>query len=379
MVNCTGFFLAHPSALPHLLRSISADHWARPRQLELLLRSSDMSLHPNFSGEAAPLNANGQRTHRAMLRLGTFALAIALSCMCNDSAAVPSSVLKLLQRTAQSSPARIGSLADETVALLQRGELEDAARRCEAIAAAERAKGTPESLQQAKLFDEAAESLRREHLTRVLKQAKADLDKMEHALDEGFLASLPPDLSNVIKSLGSKPVRLKPISLVRADVRRFVHAFLHGARDPELHFANIDPRLRPFLAKWRDTPFEKRLFLTGAGEDAAVARRLQAQADAQGYAVFFYDFCRDIIEILCADELVGAFFGSASHALLMDTALANASAYVVHEIGAIRHVRHGERMALLVSTEGVMAAPDNVVALAVVLQVEAETDEIGTP
>jgi hypothetical protein len=133
--------------------------------------------------------------------------------------------------------------------------------------------------------------------------------------------------------------------VVEGTVKRFSQDFGAGARNPKLFLSDVKPEL---LSEWQNTPQEKRIFVIGAGEDSSKISELAKSLKSDGYAVFFYDFCRP----LCSSKAVGAMFGTSGETVLYHTSDAVLSEYVTVEIAAARsHLGLDKQVALITTGE----------------------------
>ena len=136
--------------------------------------------------------------------------------------------------------------------------------------------------------------------------------------------------------------------VVEGTVKRFSQDFEAGARNPELFLSDVKPEL---LSEWQNTPQEKRIFVIGAGEDSSKVSELAESLKSDGYAMFFYDFCRP----LCSSKAVGAMFGTSGKTVLYHTSFAEHSEYVTVEIAAARSHQGLDKQVALITTGELLA------------------------
>jgi aryl carrier-like protein len=113
---------------------------------------------------------------------------------------------------------------------------------------------------------------------------------------------LDPQLELLYKISGHSP---RPW-VVEGTVKQFAHDFQTGAKDPDRFLSEVRSNQPALVKEWEAAPREKRIFVIGAGKDSAKVSELAEPWKSDGYAVFFYDFCRP----LCSSQAVGAMFGS---------------------------------------------------------------------
>ena len=133
-------------------------------------------------------------------------------------------------------------------------------------------------------------------------------------------------------------------SIVPRNCETFSHKFETGARNPNRYLPQVSPQL---LSKWNKVTPKKRIFIIGAGKDSAEVSEAAKSLEAQGNAVFFYDFCRP----LCSSEAVGAMFGKSGQTMLYHTSSADLSQYVTVEIATARIIDGLAKPVILISTE----------------------------
>ena len=138
-------------------------------------------------------------------------------------------------------------------------------------------------------------------------------------------------------------------SVVEGTVKRFSQDFETGAKNPKSYLPQVSPEL---LSKWNKVTQKKRIFIIGAGKDSAEVSEAAKSLEAQGNAVFFYDFCRP----LCSSEAVGAMFGTSGRTMLYHTSSADLSKYVKVEVATARFIDGLAKPVILISTEELLAA-----------------------
>src|SRR5262249_30082343 len=139
------------------------------------------------------------------------------------------------------------------------------------------------------------------------------------------------------------------VSIVPGTVKRFSQDWETGAKNPKSYLPQVNPEL---LSKWNAVPQEKRIFIIGAGKDSAEVSEAAKSLQAQGNAVFFYDFCRP----LCSSEAVGAMAGTSGQIMLYRTRSAELSKYVEVEVATARFLDGLAKPVILISTEELFAA-----------------------
>lgn len=144
-------------------------------------------------------------------------------------------------------------------------------------------------------------------------------------------------LGHLSRHLRAPPRLLKAAS----DSKQFGQDFLAGAKLGETRIRALEGELAQLAVPWLKVPMEKRIFVVGAADSDAGARKLRAKLEKDGYAVFFYRFCEAVIDQLCGSRDVGAFFGSAGHAVALKTPTFADSQYISVELASIYHFDQG--------------------------------------
>ena len=243
-------------------------------------------------------------------------------------------------------------------------ELAEQAPKMSKAAEAARGLAKIEKLAKASKFGDAADSaVRLAKTQRALGTAESEkfagrIEQLartwrEHAKVVQHVSTLPKSQKVIVKMIEDASLSVASIDAVPADVKQFVRNFGAGAREPEKHLAKIGREHADLLAHWNAVDPEYRIFLAGAGKDGSVIRLLATEFEQQGYVVFFYDFCA---VPRCSSEVVGAFFGTAGHALVADSNAATASRYVAAEVTAARQLGGRDSVMILADPTKVVAA-----------------------
>jgi hypothetical protein len=204
----------------------------------------------------------------------------------------------------------------------------------------------------------------------IRKELKRGLDAAGREAEEAWLKALARKASSALgghelaprlslaqtqlfRSIDRGFRRPRWVGIAPRDVIGFVDSFKTGARSPERFLGELAPENQTLLRAWQSTPKERRVFLVGSGQDLDLALKLRADLEERGFRLFFYKFCSQ-----CSSEVVGAFYGTAGEAILMDTRPAGASRYVSQEVSAaIRH-QEGRRLAFLLPAEDLLRAQE---------------------
>jgi hypothetical protein len=276
-------------------------------------------------------------------------------------------------------------LAEEAVELAKAGKLTDAARLCKELAAAERAAGTTGSREAALRFEQAEKALlakelasARSRLTAIgvkpterlpVDRSAADIhgsSDIRHPSVQEILDRMPQHQARIFKPFEKVTPRISWISFVDAEVKTFTRKFYLGARRPETHLVDIGTWNEELVVRWKKTPIQKRVFLAGPGRDSAMIKKFRSELEAEGFAVFFYNFCASHeAGKLCRPETVGAFFATAGNAILADTPAAAASQYVSHEVMAALRLKNNQRMTIMVTPGEVISTAKTVNAVVI--------------
>lgn len=121
-----------------------------------------------------------------------------------------------------------------------------------------------------------------------------------------------------------------------------------GARDPQRGFAMAPTFYAARVAEWQQMG-DKGIAILGSRLDHPELMPIVAEWEAQGFKVFFFEFCRDVGGILCPPETVGAFAATAGHVFWMDTPAGRASRFVGPEIDVLVRARTGAPRALRIT------------------------------
>lgn len=211
----------------------------------------------------------------------------------------------------------------------------------------------------------------------IKKELKRGLDAAGREAEEAWLRALarkaggalggdelPRQLSlaqtQLFRSIDRGLRRPRWVGIAPRDVIGFVDSFKTGARSPERFLSELGPENQTLLRVWQSTPKERRVFLVGSGQDLGLAMKLRADLEEKGFRLFFYKFCSQ-----CSSEIVGAFYGTAGEAILMDTTHAGASRYVSQEVSAAIGHQEGRRLAFLLPAEDLLLAQELAMAKAV--------------
>ena len=250
---------------------------------------------------------------------------------------------------------RVALLADQALALERAGQMQQAAARWRELAAARREEGTAEALRAASDIERTAQRLEFEVIQqRWTAMRKASLEESVAKSTESAQHLNPTRLrlvSAVAESYGD-PV----FAFASWEVKQFVSRFTRGAREPDRHLKRIQQSHAQLVNEWRAIPPERRVFLIGSGRDAGTIKELRQELRRQGFTAFFYDFCRDASGALCREEVVGAFFGTAGHAVLVDSTAASASRYVSLELIASKQILANGFVIVVISPSDVVRA-----------------------
>ena len=133
-------------------------------------------------------------------------------------------------------------------------------------------------------------------------------------------------------------------------MKQFSKRFEAGFRNPGQFLPEVRLHQPQLVSEWLASPEEKRVFIIGAREDKAVISKLAESWKSDGYAVFFYDFCRQANGELCSEQAVGAMFGTSGFTFVYDTLAARKSPYVPVEIATARHLAGVDSRAYLISS-----------------------------
>ena len=164
-----------------------------------------------------------------------------------------------------------------------------------------------------------------------------------HALPSA-LRSLPhqsrarEDLSWKIATALGAPPRL---IFAHSSAKAFGKEFSRGAYNGEKYLGELG-KTNPIVASWLDAPASRRVFVVGAADSDSDVKELRDRLKALGYQVFFYKFCEGAIGKLCSSEEVGAFYGTAGHAVAFRTRDFYKSPYIDIEVATIyKHSKGG--------------------------------------
>jgi len=141
------------------------------------------------------------------------------------------------------------------------------------------------------------------------------------------LARLVPRQRDVFSTLESNRLHPSVIGTVGTEMPAFRGAVERGASIGGDHLNQLAGVKSAETDLWVRTPAEKRVFLVGAISDGPTIWQLSETLRAGGYAVFLHDFRQgqSLRSSLgeCPSALVGAYFGTAGHALVgvSDTAV----------------------------------------------------------
>jgi hypothetical protein len=267
--------------------------------------------------------------------------------------ATPASLFKLLARSQKAASAAKAALAasksERALLLLRAGKTKEALPILDELIKAKRIENTPEAI---------ALATELEHQVALLR-ATSSLETLEQ-LAASVLAPVNPlaPLAPQLKLLHKIDSRLSRVSVVEGSVKEFSKGFEAGARDPGRFLSEVRLQRPALLSEWLAAPQEKRIFIIGAGEDSAKVSELPQSLKSDGYAVFFYKFCRQSSGELCSDQAVGAMFGTAGHAMLYHTPFATRSKYVQVEVATARYLAGLDRRVILISPSELLDSLD---------------------
>lgn len=163
-------------------------------------------------------------------------------------------------------------------------------------------------------------------------------ESLSPALDEApWRSFLSSDERAVLKSLDEYAPGLAP-EPIAPDVESFAKGFSLGAKDPGTNLERIEISHPDLYRGWVDAPEDMRVFLIGAGTDAALVSTLSGDLEREGFRTFFYQFCL-LYRILCPPEAIGAFAITARYAIVVDTRAAAQSRFVRFEVAKARTLR----------------------------------------
>ena len=228
--------------------------------------------------------------------------------------------------------------------LIRAGKTKEALPILEELIKAKRTENTPEAIALATELEHQVTlltTIRGLEEMKELKQAEQEFKQAEQEFKQaeqrsGLVLPLKQVPDPQLKLLHVIDSGLTRFSVVRGRVKEFSKKFEAGARDPGRFLSEVRLHRPELLSEWLAAPQEKRMFIIGAGEDTAKVSEEAERLKSNGYAVFFYQFCRQSSGALCSDEAVGAMFGTAGQAMLYHTEFATASKYVKVEVATAR-------------------------------------------
>jgi hypothetical protein len=169
---------------------------------------------------------------------------------------------------------------------------------------------------------------------------------------ERLLKEVPdPQLKPLSKILLHK-TGLSGFSIVDGAVKQFSTDFAAGAKNPDRFMSEVRLSQPAPVEKWTNTPREKRIFVIGAGKDSAKVSEWAESLKSDGYAVFFYDFCRP----LCSSKAVGAMCGTSGITMIYQTPSAELSEYVKVEAATAGFLEGLNDKVVLISTSELLSA-----------------------
>jgi hypothetical protein len=169
---------------------------------------------------------------------------------------------------------------------------------------------------------------------------------------ERLLKEVPdPQLKPLSKILLHK-TGLSGFSIVDGAVKQFSTDFAAGAKNPDRFMSEVSLSQPALVEKWKNTPREKRIFVIGAGKDSAKVSELTESLKSDGYAVFFYDFCRP----LCSSKAVGAMCATSGITMVYQTPSAELSEYVKVEAATAGFLEGLNDKVVLISSSELLAA-----------------------
>ena len=184
-------------------------------------------------------------------------------------------------------------------------------------------------------------------------------EQLRQALASANQAAAKPDFQGVLQATagrlnergpvayGTSAARLSLLRTVQAGLSgppRVVFAgshakafgldFLSGARQSGILLQQLRTRHPALVDDWLATPPARRVFLVGASQDSQDIVALRQQLDRAGFKTYFFTDCNRHLGSLCTSEEVGAFFGSAGHAIAMQSPAAQASGFIPVELAS---------------------------------------------
>ena len=130
-------------------------------------------------------------------------------------------------------------------------------------------------------------------------------------------ASLGPRLQPLFASIERNPLRPALVGMVAFDMRVFRAAIERGAAIGGDHLDQLTRLGGAQADAWLRTPAEKRVFVAASGSDGPTDWQLTQTLKADGYESYIYDFCQGQGAWTgCPSEIVGAYLGTAGHALV---------------------------------------------------------------
>ena len=256
-------------------------------------------------------------------------------------------------------------LGQEAGLLAKAGRYAEAAERFNQAAAAERAAGTGEAQKAAALeLDRGASILRAQQVASLLDRPLVARTFRE-ALDE-----FPPGKRKLIQLIEEVSTGVLPINIVSPRVKVFISSFARGATSTEAHETD-----RFFRMLWDAAPLDLRVFIIGAGADEPLIQEIKAKLEANGYTVFFYKSCSPLAEELCSSATVGSYFGTAGHAIVVQTDASARSLYIPYEIAAAQTLQKGQALFLMVTPTEILEGARRGVETATVLAFREEVHQ----
>jgi hypothetical protein len=240
------------------------------------------------------------------------------------------------------------------------GTRDGAASALNDLATMMRLERSPDALADAGALEELARSIRaRSTGSRPVTGTPVPVRPLFQTFDQFLVDGFPerlalPKQQEVVLSTFREavPSTAKRPRLVSPSVKRFGEKFMDGAWDGDDVLQTVKTLDPARVAKWRNTPQEKRLFVVGAREDTEhLAPSFKALED-QGYEVFFYRLCESRPGMLCDSETVGAFFATAGNVLVSRSSAAAMSEFVKMELAVIDALLTGSDLWFMITPLG---------------------------
>jgi glycine/D-amino acid oxidase-like deaminating enzyme len=286
------------------------------------------------------------RRAKTVITLGATVLCLCEILQIHSANAGPSpsqlakSLQTFLNSVTREIPEFVAPSAEETLGLVAAGKSKSAAMNYQSAAAQLRAYDTPAAREAAQRFDDIA------------KQLNIPRPPVPAAAPRDVLSTIPNTLTapagqSLFQRLEQSAWRARPIDVVQADVRVFKNEVVDGAYDQDFYLSTVRDSESWLVVRWTLAPVQYRVFFAGSHSDSPAIQAVADQLEEQGFVTFFYEDCRRIDERLCDSHVVGAFLGSAGHAILVNTAAAQASAFTRQEGRIANALREGRSVGLL--------------------------------